>query len=67
MDKSINLYIVEIKENILNEIKKSNLPITIIQMIVNEIANVINAQADNIVKKEKVEYLKQKEENKDEN
>lgn len=67
MDKPINLYIVETKENILNEIKKSNLPITIIQMIINEIANVINAQADNIVKKEKVEYLKQKEENKDGN
>lgn len=67
MDKPINMYIVETKENIWNEIKKSNLPITIIQMIINEIANVINAQADNIVKKEKVEYLKQKEENKDEN
>ena len=67
MDKPINLYIVETKENILNEIKKSNLPITIIQMIINEIANVINIQTNNVVKSEREEYLKLKEEDKNDN
>lgn len=67
MDKPINMYIVETKENILREIKEAKLPITIIQMIVNEIANVINIQADNIVKSEREEYLKLKEEDKNDN
>lgn len=67
MDKPINMYIVETKENIWNEIKKSNLPITIIQMIINEIANVINIQTNNVVKSEREEYLKLKEEDKNDN
>lgn len=67
MDKPINMYIVETKENIWNEIKKSNLPITIIQMIINEIANAVNIQTNNIVKSEREEYLKLKEEDKNDN
>ena len=56
MDKSINLIIIETKQNLINVLNKSNLPITISQMLINELLQLVNIQANQQLEQEKQQY-----------
>jgi hypothetical protein len=43
-NKSFDLNVSETKENLINLLNKSGLPITVMQMILNEILNTVNKQ-----------------------
>lgn len=54
--KSTNLVILETKEKIINLLEKAKVPITVNQMIIKEVKEVIDEAAENIVRKDRIEY-----------
>ena len=53
--KITNYDIRELQENIYDLIGRSNMPIEIVRLIINDIANSINAQANNVILQEKIQ------------
>lgn len=65
MDKPINLLIYDIKQEIINTINNSKLPISIIQLIMQELMSNVNNQTQQSLVYEKQQYENSlKEENK---
>ncbi|HID0767946.1 TPA: hypothetical protein ACXDAZ_002475 [Clostridium botulinum] len=54
--KSTNLVILETKDKIIQTLDEANLPITVHQMIVNEIKDSIDRAARYQIEKDRVEY-----------
>ncbi|HDK7195079.1 TPA: hypothetical protein PTV74_003389 [Clostridium botulinum] len=55
-EKSTNLVILEIKDKIIKTLDEANLPITVHQMIINEIKNSIDMAARIQIEKDRVEF-----------
>lgn len=53
--KITNYDIRELQESIYDLIGRSNMPIEIVRLIINDIANSINAQANNVILQEKIQ------------
>ena len=53
--KITNYGIRELQENIYDLIGRSNMPIEIVRLMINDIANSINAQANNVILQEKIQ------------
>lgn len=55
-EKSTNLVILETKDEIINTLLKAHLPITVCQMILNEIKDSIDKATINQIEKDRIEY-----------
>ena len=53
--KITNYDIRELQESIYDLIGRSNMPIEIVRLMINDIANSINAQANNVILQEKIQ------------
>lgn len=49
MDKPFDLKVIEFKNKIVEEINKSELPITVLSMIMHEIVNVVDAEQQKVI------------------
>lgn len=56
MEKKINLLIDDTKKEIMEVLSKSNLPVSIASMIINELAMQLNQQNEFAVRAEREEY-----------
>lgn len=59
MEKPLSLKITEFKKNLLDTINNSSLPIEIIQLVVNEVKNAIDIEANRNYTNQVIEYNKQ--------
>lgn len=59
MEKPFNLIIIETKQNLIKVLNESNLPITVLTMIANELLQTLNAQTNQQLEKEKQDYEKE--------
>jgi predicted flavoprotein YhiN len=55
-NKSFDLNVSETKENLINLLNKSGLPITVMQMILNEILNAVNKQVKDQISQDKKDW-----------
>lgn len=53
--KITNYDIRELQDSICDLIGRSNMPIEIVRLMINDIANSINAQANNVILQEKIQ------------
>ena len=58
MEKTFNLRLLKAKEEIFKALNDAEIPIIVSQMIINEIKNVVDINAENIINKEKMESFK---------
>jgi len=56
MEKTTNLRILEVKQGVMDMISNSNLPATVITMIINEVNIEVQRQTQQIVEKEQKEF-----------
>lgn len=49
MDKPFDLKVIEFKNKIVEEINKSELPITVLSMVMHEIVNVVDAEQQKVI------------------
>lgn len=54
--KSTNLIIKDTEIKIINSLNDAKLPITIIQMILNEVKKIIDKNADKLLENERIQY-----------
>ena len=59
MDKGINLKIAELKQELVNTLIKSEMPIMIMSMVLNDLVKDINSEATQAVSRELQEFNKQ--------
>lgn len=49
MDKPFDLKVIEFKNKIVEEINKSELPITVLSIVMHEIVNVVDAEQQKVI------------------
>jgi hypothetical protein len=59
LDKGINLKIAELKQELVNTLIKSEMPIMIMSMVLNDLVKDINSEATQAVSRELQEFNKQ--------
>lgn len=66
MDKPISLLMDDFKSELINTINKSNLHISLVDLILGQVYSEVNQTAARVAENEKAEYIKSKTEKKEE-